>query len=508
MNNNNINNFYNNSKIYNGNNFNSFLNNSSNNNVFKYIINSNIYKSNFLNCKFNKNNQVVFNDIRKYNGNNISDDKINSNHLNLYFDSNQNNYNSFNHQKEMNNIGINAININHINNNNFANNINDLNITKNNTMDKNGLNNKILNNENKTRKKIISSIKNEDVCTNHQLYLEEFLSYINSLPLPLVNYLCTSKGIQEIQKKLSKSNYNYKLFIIIHLNKEGIYKIMKNTYGNYFFQQIIKDSEEPIISLILSYISSHIVNISKDSFGTFSLQALLDEISSIEQEKVILNSIKNREMELAFDKNATHILQKLVLVFPDIHRKELNEIILNNIKDLSLNPNGICLVKNFIRSNTLIEDKNRINKEFINNFITLAESPFGNYGIQFLIENWDDEMLNDIKEKIMENIYELSIQQYSSNIVEKAIEIFDEKYRERLIQKLCFEDNFLTLLKSRFGRFVLYKAVNYMKIELKNKFENLLINNINNKRYNNKEINKINKFLIKIKFFKKSNDFN
>jgi hypothetical protein len=320
--------------------------------------------------------------------------------------------------------------------------------------------------------------------------------------------LCTSKGILEIQKKLPKSNYNYKILIILHLKKDGLYKIMKNTYGNYFFQQIIKGSEEPIISLILSYISDCIVNISKDPSGTFSLQGLLDEISSMEQEELILKSIKNHEMEMAYDKNATYVLQKLVLLFPDIHRKRLNEIILNNIKNLCINQNGICLVKTFIRSNTLIDDRNRINKEFIKNFVNIAENPFGNYGIQFLIENWDNEMLKDIKKKIMENLYELSIQQFSSNVVEKAIEIFDEEYRDKLIKKLCFEGNFLTLLKSRFGRFVLYKAVNFMNIELKNKFEDLLINNINNELYSNKEKNKIKRFLLKMQNWKKSSDFN
>ena len=355
--------------------------------------------------------------------------------------------------------------------------------------------------------KRLTQLLNEAINANQQLCLEEFLHYINTLPMPLVNYLCTSKGILEIQKKLPKSNYNYKLLIILHLKKDGLYKIMKNTYGNYFFQQIIKDSEEPIISLILSYISDCIVNISKDPSGTFSLQGLLDEISSMEQEELILNSIKNHEMEMAYDKNATHVLQKLVLLFPDIHRKDLNEIILNNIKNLCINQNGICLVKTFIRSNTLIDDRNRINKEFIKNFVNLAENPFGNYGIQFLIENWDNEMLKDIKKKISENLYELSVQQFSSNVVEKAIEIFDEEYRDKLIKKLCFEGNFLTLLKSRFGRFVLYKAVNFMNIELKNKFEDLLINNINNELYNNKEKNKIKRFLLKMQW-KKSSDFN
>ena len=89
---------------------------------------------------------------------------------------------------------------------------------------------------------------------------------------------------------------------------------------------------------------------------------------------------------MAFNKNATHVLKKIVLLFPDIHRVFLNEIILDNFIALSLDSNGICLIKIFIKTNTLISDKKRINEKIVNNFVILSESPFGNYGVQFLME--------------------------------------------------------------------------------------------------------------------------
>ena len=329
-------------------------------------------------------------------------------------------------------------------------------------------------------------------------YTEDFLKFINSLSVPLVKFLCTPKGTLEIQKKLGKPNSESKILLIKALGKEGISKIMKNTYGNYFFQQMIKGTEEIIISLIISYISSGFIEISKDSCGTFSVQALLNEISSINEEQEILNCIKGHEMEMAFNINATYVLQKIVLLFPDIHRIYLNEIILNNFKELCLDNNGICLIKNFIKTNTLINNKIRINDEIIKNFVVLVESPFGNYGIQYLMDNWNKNELNDIKKKILENIYKLSVQQYSSNVVEKGIEIFDEESREQIIKKLCFEGNFILLLKNKFGRFVLNKAINYMRMNLKNEFEVFLINNINNNVYCHKDKNKVKKFLMKI----------
>ena len=370
------------------------------------------FNYNYVNSNIINNNNYSFNNfINSFGDKNISHNKNN----NLPF----NNYNRIYNQNKKNNTGVNNINFNNVkqidnnniqfynslnqpsNNNILDNKINNINCYRNNIIEKNNLNNKIFSSNNinyniNHNKNNIYLNNNKMSNTIHQRNFIEFSQYIESLPIPLINYLCTSKGILEIQKKLLKSNKDYKLYLIICLNKEGLSKIMKNTYGNYFFQQLIKDSEKNLISLIINYISDTFVNISKDYSGTFSLQALLDEVSNIEDESKILSYIKYHELEMAYDKNATHVLQKLILLFPDTHRIELNKIILNNLKELCVDSNGICLVKNFIRSNTLINDKKRLNQEFVKNLVYLAVNPFVNYGIQFLIENWDKDSLVEI----------------------------------------------------------------------------------------------------------------
>ena len=519
--NNNINNIYNNNnnKIYNFSKINPLIyNNVINNTLTNYINPNNNYNISNLNNMNNDNNNYLMpinnNAITNSNNNILSHNLIN----NFNFFNNVNSAEIINDNINLNN----SININNLNTNsndviNYSNINTNAGKNKSNIIEKNNLKYKNIINDNTHNNNIIFNYINNTNTNNiiinknninQKIHLEQFIQYVRSLSMPLVNYLCTSKGILDIQRKLPKSNYDYKAFITLYLNKEGLLKIMKNTYGNYFFQYLIKDSEEKFISLIISYISDNFINVSKDSSGTFSLQALLDEVTTVEEERKILDCIKNHEMEMAYDKNATHVLQKLILLFPDINRVDLNIIILNNLKDLCLDSSGICLIKNFIRTNTIENDKKRINEEFVKNFVTIAESPFGNYGIQFLMENWNEDMLNDIKKKIYENLYKLSMQQFSSNVVEKAIEIFDEIYKEKIIKKLCFEENFIVLLKSKFGRFVLYKAINYMKNNLKNELEEKLKNNLNDNNFSNKDKNKIRTFLLKIQSKKKDIDNN
>ena len=161
-----------------------------------------------------------------------------------------------------------------------------------------------------------------------------------------------------------------------------------------------------------------------------------------------------------------------------------------------------------MKTNSLISNKERINEKVINNFVILAESPFGNYGVQYLMEIWNEDDLKDVKNKILENIYELSLQQFSSNVIEKAIETFSQKNREEILRKLCFEEKFIvSLINNKFGKFVLNKAIKFMRLDMINELESKINNDINNNLFKSKDKNKIKKILTKLKNCRKKEIF-
>ena len=423
-------------------------------------VNYNCFNINNINCQINGNDRIIF---PKKKGNNYTSYNC--------IDNNINNINIFNNFSRINDVSINNVNIIQ----------NDL--TQNQMNSKNP----------KSKQRDIHVISKEK-----KISLEDFIKYINNIQMPIIEFVCNSKGAIELQKMLEKSGLDIKMYFIQTLKREGLTIIMKNVHGNYFFQKLIKDSSEKITSNIISYISEDIIDISKDDSGTFSVQALVNEISAINDINIILQKIKGHEIEMIYDKNATYVVQKIILKFPDIYRNELNEIILNNFSKLCLDVNGICIVKNFIKTNSIENDKQRMKIIIDNNFILLAQSPFGNYAIQFLIEKLKTFELNEIFEALIERIYKLSIQQFSSNVVEKALEKMDTLNLEKALDKLFFQGKFIFLLKNKFGKFVIIKAIGYMTKELRTKFEIDLINNISNGVYNHKDKNLIKKFLLKI----------
>ena len=256
--NNNINNINTNPNSYNlyiGNNLDII-----NNNSFYFAQVGILNKIHFL-----QNQNINLKNINDININNFKIDFANINISNINQNCNYYNFLEQSKVKNNNKSEFNSIlNINKMNNNENENNINGNNL--NNYLNySNGI---IINSDNKNN-------------------IYDFMQYINSLPIDLVNFLCTPKGVSQVQKKLEESNNIYNLFLVNFLNKQGLSKIMKDTYGNYFFQKLIKKKDKSFISLIVSYISEDFIDISKDYSGTFSLQALLDETSSVEEQQKI-----------------------------------------------------------------------------------------------------------------------------------------------------------------------------------------------------------------------------
>ena len=450
-----------------------------NNNNLMANINSNNNKNENSNYIYDCNNNA---NLQNFNGKNInffnySEDLNNSNKSN-FIDPNNVQYD--NNSCNNNNI----IKVNTINNNNYKKSIN-LNQPSN------------VNNDNFPSNIGINNIAIPTSIISRNIDYQEFLNYVNNLDMPLIKLLCTKKGITEMKNYLSNhKNSNIEILLYL-LNKEGLNKLMKHKFGNYFIQEIIKDANYPQIKLILELISPNFVEISKSNSGTHVLQTLLDKVNTLDSRDLVLKSIENKELEMAFNNNATYVLQKIIGIIPDTERLNMNEIIINNLVVLALDSECVFIVEKFISTITIKENKNRIKNKICENCIQLATSPFGNYLIQYLFQIWKGNDIEQINNIIIDNANVLVMQRYSSNVIEKAIDIYDNKIKPRLIRSLSLGGDILEVIKNQYGHYVLNKAVKYMDEGLKTEIETILNNQMPN--MNKKEKTKSKKFIAHLK---------
>ena len=308
---------------------------------------------------------------------------------------------------------------------------------------------------------------------------DDFISFMKTRKNNIIEYLSTQRGAKEVEKILKHSPNECISILLEHINT-SLTKIMIHLYGNYFCQKVIQISSPEQITTMLTLIANDFPQIAKDYSGTHVLQALLDVISTQEQRDLIMQSIKGKELEMSYDANATHVIQKIIQCIPEDQREQLNVIIIDNIHQLSQDANGICLVKKYIANNTLHENKIKISNVLINKCLSIAQNPYGNYAIQYVLEEWKSEDCGEIIDIIIDNIFELSKQKFSSNVVEKTIELIDVTRKEKIISKILDENCINVLIRNKFGKYVVQKTFKLMNINQRTKALNMLYSSIDN----------------------------
>ena len=306
--------------------------------------------------------------------------------------------------------------------------------------------------------------------TNKNKINNKIITSLNSLENSLTNILCNKNGINQIKNLLKNKKYNTDLIrkIILILSKEnGLQVVFKNIYGNYFIQHLFPKMNSDLIQLTIDLISSDFANIAKTPSGTHCLQELLNYINDSEKEISIIKAIKYKEKEMAFDNYAIYVLKKIISIIPDIKRLRLNNLIIVNAKELSLNANSVFILKTFISTCTIEENKKKILNALKKNFMIISQNPFGNYVIQYILEVWPFKECELIVYEIFNKATELSCQRFSVNIIIKALNLFDVYYKNKLIYLLCFSTNILKLLKNKYGNFAINKSVENMDNNMK-----------------------------------------
>jgi hypothetical protein len=97
-------------------------------------------------------------------------------------------------------------------------------------------------------------------------------------------------------------------------------------------------------------------------------------------------------------------------------------------------------VKKFITANKSAEIREKLMRSFEVNSTEIVEDAFGNYAVQYAIDNYGPEVCYNLIEHVIQNLLSFANQKFSSNVVEKCIQVVD---RVNIEYKLIFSFNFL-----------------------------------------------------------------
>lgn len=127
--------------------------------------------------------------------------------------------------------------------------------------------------------------------------------------------------------------------------------------------------------------------------------------------------------------------------------------------ELSLNRNGLCVIKILIAKTKDPNQQQSLMSRISKDIMHLVCHPFGNYAITQIVINWPNKTKQVIFKALKNKLYELSMQKYSSNVIENCLERSDPQTRSEFIVEISNSDKLANLIKHSYGNYVVQKAL-------------------------------------------------
>jgi len=209
---------------------------------------------------------------------------------------------------------------------------------------------------------------------------------------------------------------------------------------------------------MLEKLAPEVASIACDKRGTHALQALIGLLQLEEEQAQLMSSIKHHVIELCMDSNGTHVVQRLLYCFSPPVTEWIYVAVNDRMMEVAHHPYGLCVLKKCI-SQANRPHQNMLLNQLTVHAIDLVQSPYGNYAIQHALEEWGGERCRSIFEKLEGRMMQLSIQKFSSNVVEKLFCSAPPEFRNRFIEELVQSEKMSVLVNSNYGHYVAKRAL-------------------------------------------------
>ncbi len=141
------------------------------------------------------------------------------------------------------------------------------------------------------------------------------------------------------------------------------------------------------------------------------------------------------------------MIEKVILCFDEYSIKHIYDLILANFLQLACHSNGLCATKKVIACSKNRQYIYAIQRLLLINASMLVQNSYGNYSIQIALEKWDYELIEPLISMFYNNFFELSIQKFSSNVVEKCLERGGDAVIAKFIDEVCHKAKIIGKIK-------------------------------------------------------------
>ncbi|KAF8646418.1 hypothetical protein HU200_065862 [Digitaria exilis] len=253
-------------------------------------------------------------------------------------------------------------------------------------------------------------------------------------------------------------------------------QLMVDPFGNYLMQKLLAVCDAgQRMALVVTLTSDPfvLVRISLNVHGTRAVQKLIESLKTREEISLVVDALRPGFLELIKDPNGNHVVQKCLQSFEANDNKAIFDAASIHCLDIGMQCHGCCVLQRCI-ARSRGEHREKLVAAIGCNGFELAQDAYGNYVVQYVIDLKIPNANSSLAQQFEGKYIHLSMQKFSSNVVEKCLKVFTEADKAKIILELLAMPHLEQLLQHPYANYVIYSALQNSKGSLHSALTNAI----------------------------------
>ncbi|XP_009392359.2 pumilio homolog 3 [Musa acuminata AAA Group] len=245
-------------------------------------------------------------------------------------------------------------------------------------------------------------------------------------------------------------------------------ELMIHPIAHHLIKKLVEVCTEQQLTHITDKISEHtdqLPRICCDQHGTSVVQKIIKTVKSPELYFKIAEALKPGILSLMKNINGSQVAQYCLRYLPPESKEFLFDVAVANCIELARDRQGCCVIQKCL-SDLEGEQKNDLLFKVTSKAHALSQDPSGNYVVQLILDQQIPWATSRILDQLEGHYGTLSVQRYSSNVVEKCLKLARDDRCDNIIRELISDPCFVQISQDPFGNYVVQTARRACKGEL------------------------------------------
>ncbi|XP_002966263.2 pumilio homolog 1 isoform X1 [Selaginella moellendorffii] len=277
----------------------------------------------------------------------------------------------------------------------------------------------------------------------------------------VVEFSADQHGSRFIQQKLETATAEDKAMVFQEVFPQAV-ALMTDVFGNYVIQKFFEHGTAQQRKELAQQLPSRVLTLSLQMYGCRVIQKAL-EVVDVDQQTQLVSELDGHVMRCVRDQNGNHVIQKCIECVPPDRIQFIICAFYGQVLALSTHPYGCRVIQRVLEHCTDEQKQQGIMQEILRSTCSLAQDQYGNYVVQHVLEHGTQPERSEIITKLAGQIVQMSQHKFASNVIEKCLQFGGPAERQILINEMLgsTDENeaLQAMMKDQFANYVVQKVL-------------------------------------------------